>query len=86
MGAFMKKWNLRIVLLFPLILLIGLSACQRETPAEKTQSLQSATAVDRAAQEAVDAMKTPMDKARGVEGTLEKAAEQTADKVQESAQ
>lgn len=82
----MKKWNLRIVLLFPLTILIGLSACQRETPAEKAQSLQSATAVDRAAQQAVDAMKTPMDKARGVEGTLENAVEQTADRVQESAQ
>jgi hypothetical protein len=31
----------------------------------------------------VDAIQTPMDKARGVEGTLQDAAARTADRVQE---
>jgi len=37
-------------------------------------------------QQVVDSAKTPMDKARGVEDTLEKAAEQTAAKVKEAVQ
>ncbi|HEV8328360.1 MAG TPA: hypothetical protein VGQ08_12835 [Nitrospiraceae bacterium] len=65
---------------------IRLSACQQETPAEKAQSPQPDSAVDRAAQQAVDAIKTPMDKARGVEDTLGEAAERTADRVKETTQ
>jgi len=37
----------------------------------------------RAGQAAVDAIKIPLDKARQVESTLEKSAEQTAAKVKE---
>ena len=64
----------------------GLYACEREAPAEKSSPPQPTSAVDRAAQQAVDAINTPMDKARGVEDTLGGAAERTADRVKETAQ
>lgn len=82
----MKKWDLRMFVLLPAVVIFGLLACQRETPAEKAQSPQPDSAVDRAAQQAVDAIKTPMDKARGVEDTLGEAAERTADRVKETTQ
>jgi hypothetical protein len=66
------------------LLIVGLQGCQRETPAEKAQPPQSASSVDRAAQQAVDAIKTPMDKARGAEGTLEQAAERQAETVKDA--
>ena len=69
------KWN---VLALMAVALVGLIGCNQESPAGK--------ATEAAGQAAVDAIKTPIDKARGVEGTLEKAAEQTADKVKEAAQ
>ena len=53
------------------VALVGLIGCTQESPAGKAT---------------VDAIKTPIDKARGVEGTLEKAAEETADKVKEASQ
>ena len=82
-----KGWS-HLLLLVYVVLIVGIVGCQRETPAEKTgtQNTQPAGAVEQAAQQAIDSIKTPMDKARGVEGTLEKSAEQTADKVREAAQ
>lgn len=68
------------------VLAISLGACQRENSAEPAKPSNPASSIDQASRQAVDAVKTPMDKARGVEGTFEKAAEQTADKVQETAQ
>ena len=41
---------------------------------------------DSAGQAVVDSIKTPMDKAHQVEGTLEKAAEKTADTVKGATQ
>ena len=69
------KWN---VVGLMAVVLVGLVGCNQESPAGK--------ATEAAGQAAVDAIKMPIDKARGVEGTLEKAAEQTADKVKEAAQ
>lgn len=82
----MNKRQIHLVLLVYVILIVGVKGCQRETPTEKAQPPQPDSTVDQAAQQAVDTIKTPMDEARGVEGTLEKAAEQTADKVKETAQ
>ena len=84
----MNKGRSRFPLLVYVVLIVGIAGCQRETPAGKTkaQNNQPAGAVEQAAQQAIDSIKTPMDKARGVEGTLEKSAEQTADKVREAAQ
>ena len=69
------KWG---VLVLMAVALAGLVGCNQESPAGK--------ATEAAGQAAVDAIKTPIDKARGVDGMLEKAAEQTADKVKESTQ
>ena len=69
------KWG---VLVLIAVTLAGLVGCNQESPAGK--------ATEAAGQAAVDAIKTPLDKARGVEGTLEKSAEKTADKVKEAAQ
>ena len=38
--------------------------------------------IDQAVQQTVEGIKGPMDKARGVEDTLEKASERTAEQVQ----
>jgi hypothetical protein len=70
-----------------LVLMIGLSGCPRENPVEKSQASQPApSVVDQAARLSVDAIQTPMDKARGVEGTLQDAAGRTADRIQEGTQ
>ena len=84
----MNKGRSHFLFLVCVVLILGMVGCQRETPAEKTgtQNNQPVGVVDQAAQQAIDSIKTPMDKARGVEGTLEKAGEQTADKVKEMAQ
>lgn len=66
-----------------LVLMAGLSGCQRETPVEKSQASQPPSVVDQAVRQSVDAIQTPMDKARGVERTLNEAAGRTADRVQE---
>lgn len=65
------------------ILGLGVSGCQRETPVEKSQASQPSSVVDQAVRQSVDAIQTPMDKARGVEGTLNEAAGRTADRAQE---
>ena len=87
-GGIMNKGCSHVLFLVYVVSIVGMVGCQRETPAEKTgvQSNQSAGAVEQAAQETIDSIKTPMDKARGVEGTFQKSAEQTADKVKEAAQ
>ena len=76
----------RAVLLSILLLTLGMSGCQRENPVETSQASQPASAVDQAVRQSVDAIQTPMDKARGVEGTLSEAAGRTADRVQEGTQ
>jgi hypothetical protein len=53
-----------------LVLVIGVTACQRETPVEKSQASQAPSVVDQAVRLSVDVIQTPMDKARGVERTL----------------
>ena len=84
----MNKRHFYVFLLVYMVLIVGAVGCQQETPAGKTgvQNNQPAGIVEQTAQQAIDSIKAPMDKARGVEGTLEKSAEQTADKVKEAAQ
>ena len=83
-----NKGRFHLLLLVYMALIVGTVGCQREAPAEKAgdQNNQPAGAVEQAVQQAIDGIKTPMDKVRAVEGTLEKSAEQTADKVKEAAQ
>ena len=76
----------RVLPLLILVPMIEVSGCQRENPAEKSQARQPASAVEQAVRQSVDAIQTPMDKARGVEGTLNDAASRTADRVQEGTQ
>jgi hypothetical protein len=87
-GGSMHKERSQLLLLVYVVLIVGAVGCQRESPAEKTgrQNTQPVGVVEQAAQQAIDSIKTPMDKARAVEGTLEKSAEQTAEKVKEAVQ
>ena len=87
-GGSMDMGRSQLLLLVCVVLVVGIVGCQRDTPAEKTgaQNNQPAGVVEQAAQRAIDSINAPMDKARGVEGTLEKSAEQTAEKVKEATQ
>lgn len=78
----------RWALLLPIfVLMMGAAGCQRENSGATSQAPQpSPSVVDQAVRQSVDAIQTPMDKARGVEGTLSDAAERTADRVQEAMQ
>jgi len=84
----MRRQLSHVLITICLMSTVGILGCQQETPAGKTgaQDNQPTSAVDQAAQQAIDSIRTPMDKARGVEGTLHKAAENTADKVKEAGQ
>ena len=76
----------QVGLLSALVLALGASGCQRETPVEKAQAPQPPSVVEQTVRQSVDAIQTPMDKARGVEGTLSEAAGRTAERIQETAQ
>ncbi len=82
----MKKSKYRVFFGVGLLAMVGLFGCNQETPIEKTKAAAaSGNAVTQAAgQAAVDNIKTPMDKARQAESTLEKSAEQTAAEIKES--
>jgi hypothetical protein len=85
----MKKSRYRVLFGVGLLAVVGLFfGCNQETPIEKTKAAAASgnAATQAAGQAAVDAIKTPMDKARQVESTLEKSAEETAAKVKELTQ
>jgi hypothetical protein len=84
----MKKFRRSFSFVVGLLAVVGLFGCSQETPVEKAKAAAaSGNAVTQAAgQAAVDAIKTPMDKARQTESILEKSAEQTAAKIKESTQ
>ncbi len=69
-----------------LLAVVGLFGCNQETPIEKTKAAAASgsAATQAAGQAAVDAIQTPLDKARQVESTLEKSAGQTAAKIKDS--
>ena len=73
----MNRYTRDVVALIA-VALVGLIGCKQESPAGK--------ATEAAGQAAVDAIKAPIDKARGVEDTLEKSAEQTADEIKKATQ
>lgn len=62
--------------------MVGLIGCGQEAP--KTE-IPSKPAADSTGQAVVDSIKAPLDKAHQVEGTLEKAADKTADTVKDAA-
>ena len=82
----MKKFRLSFSFGVGLLAVVGLFGCNEETPIEKTKAAAASgnAATQAAGQAAVDAIKTPMDKARQAESILEQSAEQTAAKIKES--
>lgn len=84
----MRKSKGSVLFVVGLLTVVGLFGCNQETPIEKTKAAAASgsAATQAAGQAAVDAIKTPLDKARQVENTLEKSAEQTAAKIKESTQ
>jgi hypothetical protein len=82
----MKKSRCSVLFAVGLLAVAGLFGCSQETPIEKTKAAAASgsAATQAAGQAAVDAIQTPLDKARQVESTLEKSAEQTATKIKES--
>lgn len=68
------------------VAMVGVMGCGQEAP--KTEAPKPAapskSVTDSAGQAVVDSIKAPLDKSRGVEGTLEKAAEKTADQVKDA--
>ena len=74
----MKAYGHKFSFFLGVLALVGFFGCKQESPAGK--------ATEAAGQAAVDAMKTPMDKARQAEGKLEKSAEQTAEQVKKATQ
>ena len=84
----MNKLRHSFLVVVGLLAMVGLFGCNQETPIEKTKAAaESGNAATQAAgQAAVDAIKTPMDKARQTEGILEKSAEQRAAEIKEPTQ
>ena len=84
----MKKFRCSWLFGAGLVAVVGLFGCNQETPIEKTKAAAASgnAATQAAGQAAVDAIKTPMDKARQAEGILEQSAEQTAAEVEKSTQ
>ena len=84
----MMKSRCSVLCVVGLLAVVGLFGCSQETPAEKTKAAAASgnAATQAAGQAAVDAIKTPMDKARQTESTLEQSAEQTAAEIKKSTQ
>lgn len=76
----MRKFRCSWLFVAGLLAMVGLFGCSQETPAEKAKAAAaSGNATTQAAgQAAVDAIKTPMDKARQTESILEQSAGQRA--------
>ena len=84
----MKKSEGGVLFVMGLLAVVGLFGCNQETPIEKTKAAAASgsAATQAAGQAAVDAIKTPMDKARQTEGILEQSAEQRAAQSKEPTQ
>jgi len=69
------------------VLMVGMVGCGQEGP--KTEAPKPAapskSVTDSTGQAIVDSIKTPLDKSREVEGTLEKAAGKTAGTIKDAA-
>ena len=84
----MKKSRCSVLFVAGLLAMMGLFGCNQEAPIEKTKAAAASgnAATQAAGQAAVDAIKTPIDKARQAEGILEKSVEDTAAKIKEATQ
>lgn len=84
----MKKSRCSLIFVIGLLAVAGPFGCSQEPSVEKTKAaaVSGSAATQAAGQAAVDAIKTPLDKARQVESTLEQSAEQTAAQSKEPTQ
>ncbi len=84
----MKKSRCRVLFVVGLLALVGLFGCNQEPSVEKTKAAAASgsAATQAAGQAAVDAIKTPMDKARQTESVLGQSAEQRAAQSKEPTQ
>ena len=67
------------------VVMVGLISCGQEAPKTSAPAAPSKSVTDSTGQAIVDSIKTPLDKSREVEGTLEKAAGKTADTIKDAA-
>ncbi len=74
----MKKSRCSVFFVVGLLAVAGLFGCNEETPIEKTKAAAASgnAATQAAGQAAVDAIQTPLDKARQTESVLGQSAEQ----------
>ena len=81
----MKIFGCHYALLLSALVLVSMVGCGQETPAGKSGA-SGKQATESTGQAIVDSIKIPLDKSRQVEGTLEKAADKTADTLKETTQ
>ena len=83
----MKRRGYWLELVFGAVM-VGLIGCGQEAPKTSAPATPppapSKSVTDSTGQAVVDSIKTPLDKSRTVEGTLEKAAEKTADQIKDA--
>lgn len=66
------------------VVIIAVEGCQRDKPADQSKASPPVGTVEQAVQQTVEGIKSPMDKARGVEGTLSQAADRTAEQASQT--
>ena len=65
--------------------MVGVMGCWQEASKTSAPPAPSKSATESTGQAVVDSIKAPLDKARGVEGTLKDAADKTADQAKDAA-
>ena len=83
----MREYHLSILLVAGVM--VEVVGCGQEAPKTEAPSKPAVTskpAAESTGQAIVDSIKTPLDKTRQVEGTLEKAADKTADTIKDATQ
>ena len=80
----MKTIRCYFSLFLSVLAVVGMIGCGQEAPKTSAPAAPSKSVTDSTGQAIVDSIKTPLDKSRAVEGTLEKAAGKTADTVKDA--
>ena len=81
----MKRRGYWLAMMFVAVALMGVVGCGQEAPTGKAGA-PSTPATESTGQAIVDRVKTPLDKSREVEGTLQKASDRTADTIKDATQ
>ena len=84
----MKKFRCSVLSVLGLLAAVGLFGCNQETPIEKTKAAAASgsAATQAAGQAAVDAIQIPLDQAHQAGNTIERSADQTAEKIKKMTQ